>query len=58
MRRSRAMRRVGALAAGLVPAMVATWTAERAIPEQRADRGDPRLRVRRGDGGCGQNSWF
>jgi len=35
MRCSCPMRRVGALAAGLVPAMVATWAAERAIPEQQ-----------------------
>lgn len=39
MQRSRAMRRVGALAAGLVPAMVATWAAAAQFP-RRADRGD------------------
>lgn len=51
MQRSRAMRRVGALAAGLVPAMVATWAAERAIPPSSGQiAATGRLRVRRGDG--------
>ena len=50
MQCSRAMRRVGALAAGLVPAMVATLAAAAQSPSSGQIAATGRLRVRRGDG--------
>jgi len=44
------MRRVGALAAGLVPAMVATWAAAGQSPSSGQIAATGRLRGRRGDG--------